>query len=132
LSVREVSSIGNWIESGQLNTDSSMMKVDQPFIKDASGEKKLSLRFDCSQFKPEEISVKVTDKHLCVHAKHEENSEGKKIYREFTQNYTLPENVEPQKLTSTLSKDGVLTVEAPAPPSIKEAPKEYLVPMTQK
>jgi len=112
----------------KLDSGSSMLKVEQPFVTDATGQKKLSLRFDCAQFKPEEISIKTMDKRLCVHAKHVEESPGRKVYREFTREYTLPQHIDPIKLTSTLSKDGVLQIEAPAPASVT-APKEYLVPI---
>lgn len=112
----------------KLDSGSSMLQVENPFITDPTGNKKLSLRFDCSQFKPEEISVKTMDKRLCIHAKHTEESPGRKVYREFTREYTLPQKVDPLRLTSTLSKDGVLQVEAPAPASV-DAPREYLIPI---
>lgn len=112
----------------KLDTGSSMLKVDRPFVTDPAGNKKLSLRFDCSQFKPEEISVKTMDNRLCVHAKHTEESPGRKVYREFTREYTLPEKVDPLRLTSTLTSDGVLQIESPAPPSV-EAPREHLIPI---
>lgn len=103
-------------------------QVQQPFITDPSGNRKFSLRFDCSQFKPEEINVKTQDNTLSVHAKHVEDNPGKKVHLEFTKNYTLPENVDPKSLKSTLSSDGVLQIEAPAPPAV-EAPKENLIPI---
>lgn len=65
---------------------------------------------------------------LCVHAKHEEDTPGRKVRLEFTKNYSLPENVDPKALKSTLSNDGVLQIEAPAPPAV-EAPKEHLIPI---
>lgn len=106
-----------------------MLKVDRPFITDIQGNKKLTLRFDVSQFKPEEITVKTINKTLTVHAKHVEESPGKKVYREFTKTYSLPKPVDPLLLTSTLSKDGVLHIEAPTPDAI-EAPREFLIPIT--
>jgi len=36
--------------------------------------------------------------------------------REFQRRIQLPSDVDPAKLTSTLSTDGILTVEAPVPP----------------
>lgn len=112
----------------KLDSGSSMLKVDRPFVTDPTGHKKLALRFDCSKFKPEEISIKTMDKRLVVHAKHEEKSPGRSVYREFTREYTLPQSVDPLRLTSTLSKDGVLQIEAPAPDSV-EAPREHLIPI---
>ncbi|XP_061182350.1 alpha-crystallin A chain-like [Saccostrea echinata] len=107
---------------------SSMLKVEKPFIEDISGNKKLNLKFDCSQFKPEEITVKTVDRNLTVQAKHVEESPGKKIHREFTKSYTLPENIDPMKVTSTLSGDGVLCIEAPAPKSV-EVRNERIIPI---
>ena len=45
---------------------SSMLKVDRPIVQDPSGNKRLSLRFDCKDFKPEEITVKTVDNRLMV------------------------------------------------------------------
>lgn len=65
---------------------------------------------------------------LCVHAKHEEDTPGRKVHLEFTKNYKLPEKMDPKALKSTLSTDGVLMIEGPAPPAV-EAPKENLIPI---
>ena len=43
-----------------------MLKVDRPIVQDPSGNKRLSLRFDCKDFKPEEITVKTVDNRLMV------------------------------------------------------------------
>lgn len=104
------------------------LQVTQPFVTDTDGNRKLSLRFDCSQFKPEEITVKTQNDVLCVNAKHDEDQPGKKVHIEFTKSYKLPKNVDPKALKSTLSKDGVLQIEGPAPPAV-EAPKENLIPI---
>lgn len=107
---------------------SSMLKVEKPFIEDFSGNKKLNLKFDCTQFKPEEITVKTVDRNLTVHAKHVEESPGKKVHREFTKSYLLPDKIDPMKVTSSLSGDGVLCIEAPAPQSVKTR-KERIIPI---
>lgn len=46
-------------------------------------------------------------------AKHEENSENRNVFREYKREFLLPPNVNPELIRSSLSKDGVLTVEAP-------------------
>lgn len=107
---------------------SSMLKVEKPFIEDFSGNKKLNLKLDCTQFKPEEITVKTVDQNLTVHAKHVEESPGKKVHREFTKSYLLPDKIDPMKVTSSLSGDGVLCIEAPAPQSV-ETRKERIIPI---
>lgn len=104
------------------------LDISDPYVEDAAGNKKLHLKFDCSDFKPEEISVKTEDMNLVVHAKHEEGSKGHKVYKEFTKTYLLPEEVDPQTVQSTLTSDGVLCVEAPAPKAV-EASKERVIPI---
>ncbi|KAK3750891.1 hypothetical protein RRG08_029812 [Elysia crispata] len=107
---------------------SSMIKPERPIVQDAEGNKRLSLRFDCKEFKPEEITVKTIDNKLMVQAKHVEESPGRKVYREFTKQYVLPQKIDPLSLDSTLASDGVLSIEAPAPAAI-DAPRERILPI---
>lgn len=62
-----------------------------------------------------------------MHAKHEEKSENRSVYREYNREFLLPNGVNPELIKSSLSKDGVLTVEAPLPAI--EGPKERTVPI---
>lgn len=87
--------------------------LDSPLVQDTSDGKKLKLRFDVTQYAPEEIVVKTVDNKLQVQAKHEENSENRSVFREYKREFLLPPGVNPELIQSTLSKDGVLTVEAP-------------------
>merc|ERR1740131_722644 len=91
--------------------------LKSPLIKDddSSGSKELNLRFDVSEYTPEEIMVKTVDNKLLVHAKHEESGGGKSIYREYNREFLLPTGTNPELIRSSLSKDGILTVEAPLP-----------------
>jgi HSP20 family molecular chaperone IbpA len=59
--------------------------------------------------------VKTVDNKLLVHAKHEEKGEGKSVYREYNREFLLPQGTDPESIKSSLSKDGILTVEAPLP-----------------
>ncbi|XP_018800458.1 PREDICTED: heat shock protein beta-6 isoform X2 [Bactrocera latifrons] len=86
-----------------------------PLIQDDGDSKVLRLRFDVNQYAPEEIVVKTVDQKLMVHAKHEEKSDTKSVYREYNREFLLPKGVNPESIRSSLSKDGVLTVEAPLP-----------------
>lgn len=52
---------------------------------------------------------------LQVHAKHEEKSDTKSVYREYNREFLLPKGTNPESIKSMLSKDGILTVEAPLP-----------------
>ncbi|KAL3842498.1 hypothetical protein ACJMK2_020503 [Sinanodonta woodiana] len=115
-------------EMFRLDSGDSMLKVDNPFVMDAKGNKKLALRFDVHEYNPKEISVKTVDNKLTVHATHKEESPGKKVYKEFTKEYVLPNKIDSLMLKSILSKDGVLSIEAPAPAGV-DAKREYFIPI---
>ncbi|XP_074596607.1 alpha-crystallin B chain-like [Brevipalpus obovatus] len=89
--------------------------LKSPLVRDTDDGKVLKLRFDVTQYQPEEIVVKTIDNRLQVHAKHEEKSENRSVYREYNREFLLPSGVNPESIRSSLSKDGVLTVEAPLP-----------------
>lgn len=98
-----------------------------PLIQEGDSGKELKLRFDVSQYAPEEIVVKTVDNKLQVHAKHEEKSENRSVYREYNREFLMPKGTNPELIKSTLSKDGILTVEAPLP--ALEGPKEHVIPI---
>lgn len=85
---------------------------------------------DVSQFSPEDITVKTVDNCVVIHGKHEEKEdEHGFVSREFTRKYMLPKEVDPESVTSTLSPEGILTVEAPK--TIHELPSnERMVPIS--
>lgn len=88
-----------------------------------SGKDTFRVNLDVNQFSPNELTVKTVDNTVVVHGKHEEKpDEHGYISREFTRRYVLPEGVEPEKVISSLSQDGVLTIEAPK--KAIEAPKQ--------
>ncbi|GLH08828.1 hypothetical protein R5R35_004112 [Gryllus longicercus] len=101
--------------------------LNSPLIQDEGSNKMLKLRFDVSQYQPEEIVVKTVDNKLLVHAKHEEKTESKSVYREYNREFMLPKGTNPESIKSSLSKDGVLTVEAPLP----AIEGEKLIPIAQ-
>jgi crystallin alpha B len=86
-------------------------------------DKEFQVALNVSQFKPEELQVKVVDNYVVVHGKHEEKSdEHGFVSREFTRRYMLPNACEMETVASSLSPDGVLTITAPkkaleAPPT---------------
>jgi len=102
--------------------------LHSPLIQEDGQEKTLKLRFDVAQYTPEEIVVKTVDNKLLVHAKHEEKSETKSVYREYNREFLLPKGTNPELIRSSLSKDGVLTIEAPLPAL---AAGEKMIPIAQ-
>lgn len=102
--------------------------LNSPLIQEDGDNKVLKLRFDVSQYAPEEIVVKTVDQKLLVHAKHEEKSDTKSVYREYNREFLLPKGVNPETIRSSLSKDGVLTVDAPLP-QLQLTAGETLIPI---
>lgn len=83
-------------------------------------------------FKPDEISVKIVDKTLKIEGKHEEKGEdGDFTSRQFTRSYRLPDDVNLEQLTSSLSFEGVLNVEAPRLVKEELKPAERNIPIEQ-
>ncbi|XP_044138524.1 heat shock protein beta-6 [Bufo gargarizans] len=90
-----------------------------------------SVLLDVKHFSPEELTVKVVGDHVEVHAKHEERpDEHGFISREFHRRYKVPPTVDPTALTSALSAEGLLSIQAP----IKEGTKteERSIPIARK
>lgn len=52
------------------------------------------------------------------------------MYREYNREFLLPKGVNPEDIRSSLSKDGVLTVEAPLP-AIEGSGESRNIPITQ-
>lgn len=110
-----------------------------------------SVLLDVKHFSPEEIAVKVVGEHVEVHARHEERpvsrggggvgastraagpmgrgrsslpplqDEHGFVAREFHRRYRLPPGVDPAAVTSALSPEGVLSIQA-APASTQAPP----------
>ncbi|KAJ8958830.1 hypothetical protein NQ318_019592 [Aromia moschata] len=76
---------------------------------------KFQANLDVQQFKPEEISVKVTGENtITIEGKHEERpDEHGHIYRHFVRRYVVPKSCDMGRVESKLSSDGVLTITAP-------------------
>jgi len=82
-------------------------------------------------FKPEELVIKTVDNTVIVEAKHEEKTTEGRSYstQSLNQSYTLPRGINPESVTSALSKEGILTISAPLPKALKGNSSERLVPI---
>lgn len=89
--------------------------LQSPIIQDTEEGRVLKLRFDVTQYDADEIVVKTLDNRLTVQAKHEEKSENRSVYREYNREFHLPDGTDVEAIRSSLSRDGVLTVECPLP-----------------
>ncbi|KAK7108838.1 alpha-crystallin B chain-like [Littorina saxatilis] len=93
-----------------------------------NNDREFRVNMDVHQFRPQEINIKTKDNRLIVNAHHEERpDEHGFIMREFTRQYVLPKDVDPAGLTSSLNRDGVLTLKAPK--MALEAPNERSIPI---
>lgn len=72
-------------------------------------------KFNMSEFRPEDISITVTDTSLKIHAVREENDVrgGGKSYREFKREIGLPQGADVKRLKNSLQSDGTLYIEIP-------------------
>ncbi|XP_015127760.1 protein lethal(2)essential for life [Diachasma alloeum] len=86
---------------------------------------KFAVSLDVQQFKPEEVNVKVVDNYIVIEGKHEEKKDDHgMISRHFVRKYLVPEQCDPDKASSTLSSDGVLSITVPRKPEAIEQKKE--------
>ncbi|KAK3888266.1 hypothetical protein Pcinc_007669 [Petrolisthes cinctipes] len=91
---------------------------------------KFMMCLDVQQFKPEELKVRVVEGGVEVEGRHEQRQdEHGTIARHFVRKYTLPEDVIAEMVSSSLSPDGVLTIEAPKKPVEPPRPPQRDVPI---
>jgi len=98
------------------NPSSTMGESDMsPKAKVSYDQDKFQVEFNVQDYSPEELSIKTEGDVLIVLAKHETKAEGggSFVSKQFEQRFSLPSGVKPEKISSSLSKDGVLTVTAP-------------------
>lgn len=89
------------------------------------------IQLDVNHFSPEEITITTKDGYLHISGSHEERQdEHGTVSRCFTRKYKLPPGVDSQHITSSLSADGFLCVEAPVPGSaISASAGEMVIPV---
>eukprot|EP00092_Neocalanus_flemingeri_P064371 GFUD01078117.1.p1 GENE.GFUD01078117.1~~GFUD01078117.1.p1 ORF type:complete len:466 (-),score=143.71 GFUD01078117.1:92-1489(-) len=89
------------------------------------------IHVNVEKYKPEELVIKTVDNTVIVEAKHEEKTSDGRSYatQSFNQSFTLPRGVNPELVSSALSKEGVLTISAPLPKALKSSSSERLVPI---
>lgn len=68
---------------------------------------------DVKDFKPEDINVKTVDDTVVVEGKIEKKEGNAVSTQMFTRRFMLPSNVDLNAISSALSRDGVLTINAP-------------------
>ena len=64
-------------------------------------------------FNPEDLVIRTVDDCVIVEANHEEKDGRSYSNKSFSQSFNLPKDINPESVTSALSKDGILTISAP-------------------
>ncbi|XP_067340601.1 heat shock protein beta-1-like [Channa argus] len=96
-----------------------------------TGQGSWKINLDVNHFLPEEITITTREGYLQISGNHEERQdEHETISRCFTRKYKLPQGVDLRHISSSLSDDGVLSVEAPVPgTSISSPANEIVIPV---
>ncbi|CAM4778121.1 unnamed protein product [Rotaria magnacalcarata] len=88
---------------------------NQTITTESDGSRKFQLTFDMRGFEPEEVKLKTQNGSLMISAKKEQKGGNSYSLHEFSQTYTLPEDLKLEDLKSTFAETGILTIEAPLP-----------------
>ncbi|XP_040291665.1 heat shock protein 30C-like [Bufo bufo] len=98
------------------------------------GKENFELTLDVSGFSPEELTVKTEGRRLIVSGKHDKKKEAENggyfhEYREWRREAELPQDVHPEDILCSLTKDGQLHFQAPR--LALPAAEERTIPITQ-
>jgi HSP20 family molecular chaperone IbpA len=85
-----------------------------PVISEQDGSRKFKIAVDIgADFEPQDLMVKTVDRQLIVIARHEEKLPGRTSCKEFSRKFDLPEHVDPNLVTASMTDGGKLLIEAP-------------------
>jgi HSP20 family molecular chaperone IbpA len=95
--------------------ESTVVHFDPKSIMDYVDHDKLRLNFDVSNFASETVNVKAVGNKIEVHAQRKTKTNDGETSEEFSRTYEMPtkEEIHQDKVTSSLYKDGVLTIQLP-------------------
>lgn len=99
----------------EVGSDLSKLKYD------SSG---FELQLDVQQFTPSELNLKLAGNKLSISGKHEQKTDKYgQITREFHRELLIPEDIDLESMTSTITENGMLTIKANVKASEKPAEK---------
>jgi len=108
-------------EPQQNNLPVSPYNFDNGVSRVECDEDNYRILVDVHQFSPEDLVIKTVDDAVIVEASHEEKTVDGRSYsnKSFSQSFNLPRGLNPERVTSALSKEGVLTITAPLNKSLQ-------------
>ncbi|CAH2235988.1 protein lethal(2)essential for life-like [Pararge aegeria] len=99
-----------------------------------SDSEKYQVNLNVRKFKPDELKIKVKNRHIIVEGKHKENENEKKFMaNHFVQRFVLPPGTKQEEVKAVLNEKRVLSITAPKhelPPPLpeREVPIEVIMP----
>ncbi|XP_051533595.1 heat shock protein, alpha-crystallin-related, b15 [Myxocyprinus asiaticus] len=104
--------------------------VSDAMCEKTKGQHNWKICLNVHPFSSEEISIKTKEGYLEIKGNREEWQENNRlISRSFTRKYKLPVDLDLKQISSMLSPDGTLSVEAPLPGSNVSLPEEIVIPI---
>ena len=97
-------------------------------LEEKTKEGKFEAKLDFSGFKPEEIKIQLRGNELNITGKHISERDDFYLSRDYSRRILLPDDVNLSSVTSRLSKEGLLVVEASRDPAL--LPQERSVDVT--
>jgi hypothetical protein len=93
-----------------------LVKMDRDTIKsciDKAHDDRVKLNFDVNEFDSETINIRTVGNKIEVHAMKKSKKGDEERSEEFSRVYELPNELDASHVTSSIYKDGVLTIELP-------------------
>ena len=97
-------------------------------VEEKANDSKFEAKLDFRGFKPEEIKIQVSGKELTVTGKHVSERDDFYLSRDYSRRILLPDEADVSSVTSRLSKEGLLTIEASRDPAL--LPPEKTIDVT--
>ncbi|XP_055055490.2 heat shock protein, alpha-crystallin-related, b15 [Misgurnus anguillicaudatus] len=94
------------------------------------GQHSWEISLNVNPYSSEEISIKTKEGYLEITGSREERQENNRLSsRSFTRKYKLPPDLDLKQMSSMLSPDGILSIEAPLRGSKVALPEETVIPI---
>lgn len=85
-----------------------------PSVTERDGSRTFRIALDVGpEFEPQDLTIKTVDRKLVVQARHEERTPGRTSCKEFSREFDLPDSVDPNLVTASMTGEGKLVLEAP-------------------
>lgn len=118
----------SWDEMRSFLRGPGITSLREHLIKDEkTGDTRFQVTVPVRDYHPEEVTVKQIGDRVVVRAEHKDEREGQLVHRSMQREFTLPQGVDKTHLSSRLTDNGLLLVEAPAPNLALPEPRDIPV-----